>query len=200
MLEAFLIALREGAEIALVVGICLVYLRRTGRQALEPVVWTGVGAALAASAAGALLLARFGWSQEGVEGVLLLVAAVLLVTMILWMRRVARRLRGEIEGEVERLARRSRFAALGLFLFVFSMVLREGIETVIFLQAVAMNVAGALFFAGTLLGLGLAVAQQIVAGHGGEIRVSPNRPRGAVFIVTLPLKRSAAPVAAVGIV
>lgn len=157
MFSALLVSLREGMEAALVVGICLVYLRKLGRLELQRAVWYAVGAALLASLAAAALLERLAWNQESVEGVLMLVAALLLVTMIIWMRRVARSLRREIEGQVGRLASRSRFAALGLFLFVFLMVLREGIETVLLLGAVSLNTEGILLLFGTVMGLGLAV-------------------------------------------
>ncbi|HXE74514.1 MAG TPA: Fe-S-containing protein [Candidatus Xenobia bacterium] len=157
MLSALLVSLREGLEAALVVGICLVYLQKIGRPELRRAVWYGVLAALAASLAGAVLLERFAVNQEWVEGVLMLVAAALLVSMIVWMRRVARTLRRDIEGKVNEFAGRGRFAALGLFAFVFAMVVREGIETVIFLSAVALNTEGLLLAVGTSLGLAAAV-------------------------------------------
>lgn len=157
MLSAFLISLREGLEAALVVGICLVYLQKIGRRNLARPVWYGVAAALALSGVAAYLLEHFAWNQEGVEGVLMLVAAALLVSMIVWMRRVARTLRGEIEGKVDALTGRGSTAALGLFLFVFAMVLREGIETVIFLGALSFNAEGLPLAAGTTLGLTAAV-------------------------------------------
>jgi FTR1 family protein len=157
MLSAFLISLREGLEAALVVGICLVYLRKIGRTELARTVWYGVAAALGLSGVAAYVLERFAWNQEGVEGVLMLVAAALLVSMIVWMRRVARTLRGEIEGKVDTLAGRGPAAALGLFLFVFAMVLREGIETVIFLGALSFNADGLTLVLGTALGLAAAV-------------------------------------------
>lgn len=158
MLSALLVSLREGVEAALVVGICLAYLRKIGRLDLQRPVWYGVGVALAASLAAAALFEKFAWNQETAEGFFLLVAAVLLVTMIVWMRRVARSLRGQIEQRVGLLAGRARFAALGLFLFVFVLVLREGIETVLLLGAVSLNTEGLLLLFGTLLGLALAVA------------------------------------------
>jgi len=157
MLSAFLISLREGLEAALVVGICLVYLSKIGRRDLARPVWYGVAAALALSGVAAYLLEHFAWNQEGVEGVLMLVAAALLVSMIIWMRRVARTLRGDIEGKVNTLTGRGSAAALGLFLFVFAMVLREGIETVIFLGALSFNAEGLPLVVGTALGLAAAV-------------------------------------------
>ncbi|MBI4467220.1 MAG: DUF2318 domain-containing protein [Acidobacteria bacterium] len=158
MLSAFLVALREGVEAALVVGICLAYLGKTGRRDLARPVWYGVAAALLLSGAAAALLEKLAWNQEAVEGFFLIAAAALLVTMIIWMRRVARSLRGQIEQRVGRLAGRTRFAALGLFLFVFVLVLREGIETVLLLGAVSLSTEGLLVGFGTGLGLALAVA------------------------------------------
>jgi len=90
LLSAFLIALREGVEAALVVGIILVYLSRTGRAHLARYVWGGVASAVALSLAAAIALERFQISEDGFEGLLLLVAAVFVVTMIFWMNRVAR--------------------------------------------------------------------------------------------------------------
>ncbi len=162
MLSALLVSLREGLEAALVVGICLVYLQKIGRPELRRAVWYGVTAALAASLLGAMLLERFAVNQEWVEGMLMLVAAALLVSMIVWMRRVARTLRRDIEGKVGQLAGRGRFAALGLFAFVFAMVVREGIETVIFLSAVALNTEGLLLALGTVFGLAAAVVVGIL--------------------------------------
>lgn len=158
MLSALLLSLREGLEAALVVGICLAYLGKIGRRELVRPVWYAVGAACFASLAAAALLEKMAWNQERVEGFFLVLAAGLLVTMIVWMRRVARSLRGRIEQRVGGLAGRGRFAALGLFLFVFVLVLREGIETVLLLGAVALNTEGLLLLFGTVLGLGLAVA------------------------------------------
>ena len=113
MLSALLVALREGVEAALVVGIVLVYLNRTGRRALVGYVWSGVALAAAASVAIAILLQRFGGSEDGFEGLLMLVAAALVVTMIVWMNRVARTLRKEIEQRVETYAQKSTRAAGG---------------------------------------------------------------------------------------
>ena len=68
MLSAFLIALREGVEAALVVGIILVYLSRTGRAHLARYVWGGVASAVALSLAAAIALERFQISEDGFEG------------------------------------------------------------------------------------------------------------------------------------
>ena len=159
MFSAFILALREGVEAALVIGIVLVYLNRTGRSALRRYVWAGAAVAVLASFAGAYALEQLGWNQEGFEGVLMLVAAFFVVTMIIWMKRVARTLRKEIEQKVEAYAQKTAFAAgLGLAAFVFFMVLREGVELVVILRAVEVSSAGVALWAGTLGGLAAASA------------------------------------------
>src|SRR5215472_17768629 len=111
MLSAFLIALREGVEASLVVGIILVYLSRTGRAHLARFVWFGVAAAAALSLGVAIALERWRISEDGFEGLLYLVAAVFVITMIVWMNRVARHLKNEIEEKVETYAARAGGAA-----------------------------------------------------------------------------------------
>src|SRR5215469_9210236 len=117
MLSAFLIALREGVEAALVVGIILVYLSRTGRAHLSRFVWSGVALAAALSLAVAIVLDRYRISQDGFEGLLLLFASGFVITMVVWMNRVARHLKKEIEQKVEAYAiRAGRAAGWGIFL------------------------------------------------------------------------------------
>ena len=159
MLSAFLIALREGVEAALVVGIILVYLSRTARTRLTPFVWYGVAAAAALSLAVAVGLERWRISKDGFEGLMLLVASVFVVTMIVWMNRVARHLRKEIEEKVESYAERAgKAAGWGIFLFVFLMVLREGVELALILRAVELSTEGLQTWIGTIAGIAAAVA------------------------------------------
>jgi high-affinity iron transporter len=159
LLSAFIIALREGVEAALVVGIILVYLSRTGRSHLSRFVWGGVALATALSLAVAVALDRFRISEDGFEGVLLLVAAFFVVTMIVWMNRVARHLKKDIEKKVEEYAGRAGSAAgWGIGLFVFLMVLREGAELALILRAVEVSTEGLQTWIGTLAGIAAAVA------------------------------------------
>jgi high-affinity iron transporter len=159
MLSALLLALREGVEAALVVGIVLVYLNRTGRRALASYVWGGVILASAASVAAAVLLDRWQVSEDGFEGLLMLVASVLVISMIIWMNRVARHLKKEIEQRVEAFAQKStRAAGWGIGLFVFLMVVREGAELVLVLRAVELSSAGVQVWIGTTVGIAIAVA------------------------------------------
>lgn len=155
MLQALIITLREGVEAALIVGITLAYLQKIGRPELRRPVYWGLGAAFFASIVGAVLLARAQVNQEIFEGWIMLAAAFFVVTMIVFMMRTARRLKGEIEGKVGSFADRG--SPIGLFLFVFLMVLREGVETVLILSAVSLNSSELLGVLGTLLGVALAV-------------------------------------------
>ena len=159
MLSAFLIALREGVEAALVVGIILVYLSRTARSHLARFVWYGVASAAALSLAVAVALERWRISEDGFEGLMLLAASVFVVTMIVWMNRVARHLKKEIEEKLESYAAKTgKAAAWGIFLFVFLMVLREGAELALILRAVELSTEGLQTWIGTLAGIGAAVA------------------------------------------
>ena len=159
MLAAFLIALREGVEAALVVGIILVYLARTGRTYLARFAWYGVAAASALSVGIAMILQRFRISEDGFEGLMLLVAAAFVITMIVWMNRVARHLKKDIEQKVESYAvRAGRAAGWGIFLFVFLMVVREGVELALILRAVEMSTEGLQTWIGTILGIAAAIA------------------------------------------
>ena len=180
VLSALLVAMREGVEAALVVGIVLVYLGRTGRKHLSRYVWAGLGAAIVASVAGAALLDRWKISEDGFEGLLMLLAGLLVITMIVWMNRVARSLRREIEQKVEGLAQKSTLAAgMGLAAFVFLMVVREGVELVLILRAVELSSEGVGTWIGTSLGLALAAAVGVFFFQ-GTLRI----PLGRFFAAT----------------
>ncbi len=159
MLSALLLALREGVEAALVVGIVLVYLNRTGRRALTSYVWGGVILAVFASFAAAVLLDRWKVSEDGFEGLLMLVASALVISMIVWMNRVARHLKKHIEERVEAYAQKStRAGSWAIGAFVFMMVVREGAELVLVLRAVELSSAGVQVWIGTAIGIAIAVA------------------------------------------
>jgi len=185
VLSAFLIALREGVEAALVVGIILVYLSRTARGHLTQFVWFGVAAAAALSLAVAVGLERWRISEDGFEGLMLLVAAVFVVTMIVWMNRVARHLRKEIEEKVESYAKRAgKAAGWGIFLFVFLMVLREGVELALILRAVELSTEGLQTWIGTLAGIGAAIAVGLFFFK-GTLRIPLHRFFAATSVILI---------------
>jgi high-affinity iron transporter len=185
LLSAFLIALREGVEASLVVGIILVYLSRTGRAHLARFAWSGVAAAVALSLAVAIALERWRISEDGFEGLLYLVAAVFVITMIVWMNRVARHLKKDIEQKVEAYAVRAGSAAgWGIFLFVFLMVLREGAELALILRAVELSTEGLQIWIGTLAGIAAAVAVGLFFFK-GTLRVPLQRFFAATSVILM---------------
>ena len=127
--------LREGFEASLVLGIVLAFLSRTNRRDAFLPVWIGAGAAVAVSIGVGVLLVLIGKELEGRaemlwEGATMLAAAALLTWMIFWMRRQSRRLRRELEDQVARALAGG--SALALALVAFVGVLREGVETALF--------------------------------------------------------------------
>lgn len=155
MLQAFIITLREGVEAALIVGIALAYLTKAGRPELRKSVYAGLGAAFVGSIGLAILLSRTNWNEDIFEGWIMLAAAFFVVTMIIFMMRTGRKLKGEIEGKLGSLVGQS--SSFGIFAFVFLMVLREGAETVLTLAAVSLNSTELLSFLGTLAGVMVAI-------------------------------------------
>ena len=128
--------LREGFEASLVVGVVLAFLDRTGRRDAFRPVWIGALSAAALSAMIAALLFAIGAELHGrseavFEGVAMLTAAGLLTWMIFWMRRQARSIRRELEAQVQ--SALASGSAFGLALVAFVGVLREGVETALFL-------------------------------------------------------------------
>ena len=137
MISSFIITFREALEAALIVGIILSYLVRTKQTEYNNVVYMGVLSGIVASIIGALLFVRLaggftGRAEQIFEGATMLFGALLLTTMILWMRK-QRHIALELEQRVKtELTENHR---LGLFLLMFVAIFREGIETVIFLGA-----------------------------------------------------------------
>ncbi|HWY70514.1 MAG TPA: Fe-S-containing protein [Terriglobales bacterium] len=172
MLQALIVTLREGVEAALIVGITLAYLSKIGRPELRRVVYAALGAAFLCSIGVAIVLSRTQFNQDIFEGWVMLVAAFFVITMIWFMSRAAKRLKGDIEGKVGGLASGGRIS--GLFLFVFLMVLREGVETVLILTAVEFNSTQLLSFMGTLIGVLLAVVFGVMFVK-GSIRINLQR-------------------------
>jgi high-affinity iron transporter len=169
MLEAFIVTLREGVEAALIVGITLAYLSKISRPELRRSVYAALVSAFVGSLAVALLLSRTHWNQDIFEGWVMLAAAFFVITMIVFMMKTGSKLKGEIEGKVGLLAGRN--AWFGLFLFVFLMVLREGVETVLILSAVSLNSTELLSFLGTLLGVIAAIVFGVMFVK-GSVRIN----------------------------
>ncbi len=162
MLTTFVIGLREGVEAALIVGIIASVLRRDGDRRAFRAMWAGValavllciGVAVGLRVAGSQLPFR---SREIMEGILTLVAAAGVLYMVAWMRRHAHELKPELEEKTaDALRDGSTWALVGLAFFA---VIREGLETAIFLVALVGGTANPVVgLTGGLLGILTAVA------------------------------------------
>lgn len=155
MLNAFIIVVREGFEAFLIVAIIFSYLRKTGQQALTPAVYAAIATSVAVSAGIGYWLSQ---ATEGVnqalwEGILGLIAIVLVASLIMHMRRVAPQLKQSMHQKLEEATggRRRGMALLSVFFFTVLMITREGMETALLL----LQVQGRLLM-GALLGLAAA--------------------------------------------
>ncbi len=160
MLSAFVITLREGLEMSLIVGIILAYLARTGHRREFGAIWAGVAGAVGVSllAGGIILLTAGEFSGRGeqlFEALAMLTAVAVLTYMIFWMRRQAATLRSDLQSRLNNVLRLGSSGALVLLTIVS--VGREGIETALFLFATARASSAFPALAGAVLGLAGAV-------------------------------------------
>jgi high-affinity iron transporter len=156
MAQMLVATLREGIEAFLIVAIAATYLSRTGRAALLPAVWCGTAAAVVASLVLGIALAE--WAVAPLhEGILALVAAALVLSMVVFMLRAAKRMRAEIGARLEAAARRAGTGAwLGVFAFTLLMITREGMEMAFIAAALSRVEGSAGLLAGALGGIALA--------------------------------------------
>ncbi len=158
MASSFLIMLREGLEAALIIGILLAYLAKTGNRDKQGAVRTGVGLAILMSIlAGAVIFFTAGElkgrAEQLFEGTATLAAAAVLTYMIFWMRKQAINIRAHLQAQVDA-ALQSGGSMLALGLLAFVAVGREGIETALFLFAATKTATPLAATVGGLLGLG----------------------------------------------
>ena len=155
-----IIVFREVLEATLIVGILYTFLKQTNKDESLTKLWQGVLVALAASIVGAFLFQQFAGGFTGqagklFEGVVMIVAAGVLGTVIVWMaknKNIAEDLKGKAEQALS-----SNKVGLGIFLLAFISVFREGIETILFLYGVMMK-QGGLSISLSLLGAGMGIA------------------------------------------
>ncbi len=161
MLATFFLMLREGLEAALIVGIVAAYLVKIGRRDALPKIALGVSGAIGLSIAIGLAVTLTVHElpvlvQDGLQGLAGLLAVAVLTWMLFWMRRQGRALKGELEHEVDlAISHGSTMALIGL---AFVAVIREGVETVLFLIPILQfNGTGVDTLAGGVLGVAIAV-------------------------------------------
>jgi high-affinity iron transporter len=160
-----LTGLREGVEAALIVSIILAYLAKTGNARYFGRIWVGAGAAVLVSiVAGVILWITLdgleGAAGQIFEGVATLLAAAVVTWMLFWMRRTAANIRGELHAGVDRALVEG--GIFGLSVLAFTAVIREGIETALFLlgqvtAASEANAGATSTLVGALIGILIAV-------------------------------------------
>ena len=168
---AFLITLREGLEAALIVAIVLAYLRQLGRT--DQFGWVALGALAGVAVSivtGVSLYIAIGElegrAEQLTEGIIALAAVGVLTWMIFWMRRQARTIGGELRGRVDQALEGG--AVVGMASIVFVGVVREGLETALFLLAVVFDTGTVSTVTGAFAGLALAVALGYGIYRGGQ--------------------------------
>jgi high-affinity iron transporter len=178
LLPTFVIGLREGVEASLVVGIIAAFLRQGGHRAALRAMWVGVGLALVVCAGVAVGLQVLDASlpqrqQEALETVVAAAAVGMVTFMIVWMRRHAPTLAAELRASAaEAVAHRSAWALVAM---AFLAVMREGIETAVFLLA-AFEASGDSSSAGLGAALGIVIAAAIGYGiYRGGVRLDLRR-------------------------
>lgn len=156
MLNMLLVTLREGIEMFLIVAIAAAYLRKTGRAALLPAVGWGTGAAVLVSLVLGTWLAESAVTPKW-EATLAAIAAVLVISMVIYMLGAAKHMRRDIGERLETAAQRQgKGAWLGVFLFVVLMVTREGMEAAFITASLFRQTDGAHFAIGAIAGVSLA--------------------------------------------
>jgi high-affinity iron transporter len=156
MITSLVLSLREGLEAALIIGIVLGALRRTGRSDLNRFLWLGVISAGLLSLLCAVILRAVdqelvGTAEQIYEGCTFLLAAVVLTWMILWMQKQSGNIKAELENKVGQATKLA--GGGGIFLLAFIAVLREGIELAIYLTASTLTSSNFQTLIGTSIGL-----------------------------------------------
>lgn len=157
MVPSFLLALREGLEAALIIGILLGTLKKIQHEEMRSVIWWGVLSAVIVSLVVATTLYLLGTSLEGAaeeafEGIMMLVAAGVLTWMIFWMYYQAQSISAALEEDVRHAVFDQKKGAL--FFVAFLAVVREGIELALFLMAASFAAGAQQTIMGAVLGLG----------------------------------------------
>ena len=152
MMQAFVITLREGLEAFLIVAISLAYLRKSGRHELVPAVRWGIALSILISI-GAAMLFRRAANQALWEGLLAMAAAVSVATLTVHMWRTARRIKGDIEGQLRSSTLKQGSAAfLGVLGFTTLMITREGMETALLMNTLLFEIKSMSIIGGAVVG------------------------------------------------
>lgn len=192
MFSTLMITFREGVEALLIVAIALMYLRRTGRDFLAPAIHAGWATALALSVGLGVILAKVGAMTPFAEGILALVAAVLVISCTTHMLRMGKQMKGAIDSKLEQASMKPSTAAYAaVFLFILLMVGREGVETATMIASLAAASDLQHLAVGGMLGFALAgVLAWAWTRYGRRIDLSLFFRVTAVFMVLFSIQLS----------
>jgi high-affinity iron transporter len=160
MWQGFTIALREGIEAFLIVALTLSYLRRTGRPHLAKAVYAAIALSIVTCAGAGFVFSKAA-NQPLWEGTLALVAAVLVGSLLVYMKRVSARLKSDIENRIEHRVQSggsSSGAFWGVFVFALLMITREGMETALLVATAFFQMKSSAVLTGLALGVVAAAA------------------------------------------
>ena len=185
MAELFVVLFREGLESLLIVAIAVSYLRQTGKEVLLPTAYAAIGASVAFSIAAGIGLAAIGAMSPVWEGVMALLAAVLILTCVVQMLRLGPKMAHEIRGGIARLQTDCSLSTRAtLFGFIFLMIAREGIEAATVIASMVNESQSIRILWGGGLGL---IAAALVAGlwarFGKQINLSLFFKASSIFMM-----------------
>ena len=190
MLNVFVMTLREGIEAFLIVAITLAYLKQTQRHALASAVYWGTGGAVALSAIASYFFAQAD-NKPLWEGILATLAAVLVISMTVYMLKAARHLRTNIGRGIEAaLANRdTRAGWWAVLAFVLLMITREGMETALVLSTLALEKGSEALLTGAILGVGgAALIAWLWARFGRRVNLPRFFQVTAIFLLIFSLQ------------
>jgi len=189
MYSTLMITLREGIEAFLIVAITLAYLRKTGRDNLVSAVFWGTGIAVIASFVAAYFFNQ-AQNKPFWEGMLATVAAVMVLSLVIYMLRNAKRIRGEIAAKIEMAAGKTGSGPWwAVFGFVLLMIVREGMETALILSSLALQNPGDEMFHGALIGCaGAGLVAWLWGRYGHRVNVGRFLQVTALFLLLFVLQ------------
>jgi hypothetical protein len=191
MWQGFTIALREGIEAFLIIALTLSYLKRTGREALARAVYWGAAVSVITCTAAGFLFSK-ATNQSLWEGILALTAAILVGSLLLYMKRISKSLKSDLENRLETRAGAGtgNRALWGVFAFTVLMITREGMETALLIATALFQLKSSAVFLGLALGLvdpirarrGSARSLERLGGLSGDLsRAAPALQRARVL-------------------
>jgi len=142
-------------EAFLIVGLCITFLRKTGRQSLQSAVYWGIATAVLVCLMAGILLYEVSFNQSFWEAIFSLIAAIFVASLTVHMWRSSRTIKKDIEAQLEVASSRETGmgAYLAVYVFTVLMISREGIETALLLSSLMFQGATRPMFIGAVIGI-----------------------------------------------